>query len=108
MSFVALDLSVAFDTVDHEVLLQTLNSKFGVSRTALKWFANYLQPRSFQVLINKSYSKEIDLKYSVPQGSAASANIFNLYNSTLQEVVPQDLHLSGFTDNHIICVGLHL
>ena len=103
MSFVALDLSAVFEMVNHEVLLQTLNSEFGISGTALKWFANYLQPGSFQVLINKSYSKEIDLRYSVPQGSAAGANIFNLYCSTLQEVAPQDLHLSGFADDHSIC-----
>ena len=86
-SLMALDLSAAFDRVDHQ--LKMLMDKFGVTNRALHWFEEYLQPRSFRVLINKSYSKEIDLKYSVPQGSAARANVFNLYCSMLQEVIPK-------------------
>ena len=80
-SLTALDLSVAFHMVDHQVLLKTLTYKlltYGVTDHALYLFKEYLQPCSFRVLINKSYSKEIDLKYSVPQGSAARANVFNL------------------------------
>ena len=82
-SLTSLDLSAVFDMVDHQVLLKMLTDKFGVTNRALHWFEEYLQPRSFRALINKSYSKEIDLKYSVPQGSAAGAKVFNLYCSTL-------------------------
>ena len=98
----ALDLSATLDTVDHAVLLQTLTDKFGITEHALHWFEEYLQPRSFKVLINNSFSKEINLKYSVPQGSVAGANIFNLYCSTLSNVIPTDLQLSGFADDHSI------
>ena len=38
----------------------------------------------------------------MPQGSCAGANIFNLYCSPLQDVVPQDLQLSGFADDHSV------
>ena len=103
MSLTPIDLSTAFDTVDHQILLQTLRDKFGICDVALDWFDNYLHPWSFRVLINKSYSHEVHLTYSVPQGSAAGANIFNLYCSILQEVVPKDLQLSGFADDHSIC-----
>ena len=98
-SLTALDLSATFDMVDHQVLLKMLTDKFGVTDRALHWFEEYFQPRSFRVLTNKSYSKEIDLKYSIPQGSAAGANV-NLYCSTLQEVIPKDLQLSRFANNH--------
>ena len=67
---------------------------------ALHWFEEYLQPRSFKVLINNSFSREISINYSVLQGSATGANIFNLYCSTLSEIIPPDLQLSCFTDDH--------
>ena len=43
-SLVALDLSAAFDTVDHNTLLHILNAKYGIEDTALKWFDEYLRP----------------------------------------------------------------
>ena len=45
---VILDLSVAFDMVDHGILLKILENQFGVTDTALRWFNNYLRPRSFK------------------------------------------------------------
>ena len=101
-SMVALDLSAAFDTVDHEILLAILSNKYGIKGKALKWFEQYLQPRSFKVTVNGAYSKERDLEVSVPQGSCVGANIFNLYCSPLQDVIPEDLQLSGFADAHSI------
>ena len=53
-SLVTLDLSAAFDTVDHDTLLHILNAKYGIEDTALKWFDQYLRPRSFKVTINDS------------------------------------------------------
>ena len=99
---VALDLSAAFDTVDHQTLLEILRHKFGLEKTALEWFDQYLRPRSFKVTINGKESSERDLTVSVPQGSCAGANIFNLYCSPLHEVIPPDLQLSGFADDHSV------
>ena len=99
---VALDLSVVFDTVDHPTLLSVLKHKFGVEDKALQWFDQYLRPRSFQVTINGNYSSDKDLSVSVPQGSCAGANIFNLSCSPLHEVIPPDLQLSGFADDHSV------
>ena len=42
MMVVLLDLSVAFDTVDHDILLSILNRKFGICGKALEWFNSYL------------------------------------------------------------------
>ena len=101
-ALVAIDLSAAFDTVDHDILLQILNAKYGIAGQALKWFDNYLSERSFKVVIGDKYSKPHGLTVSVPQGSCAGASIFNLYCSTLHEIIPKDLTLSGFADDHSV------
>ena len=101
-ALVTLDLSAAFDTVDHDILLSILSSKYGIKGKALQWFDQYLRPRSFRVAVKGIYSKDKDLTVSVPQGSCAGANIFNLYCSPLQVVVLDDLQLSGFADNHSV------
>ena len=98
----AMDLPAVFDTVDHSVLLQILSNKCGVTGPTLQWFESYLQPRHFKVKVNEAYSSERNLTYSVPQGSCAGANIFNLYCSLLGEVMHENLSLSGFADNHSI------
>ena len=101
-SLVTMDLSAAFDTVNHDILLTILRTKFGIEDKALKWFDSYLHPRSYMVTVDGKYSREVNLDVSVPQSSCVSANIFNLYCSPLQEVVPDDLHISGFADDHSI------
>ena len=55
-AMVAINLSVAFSMVDHDVLLNTLHSKFGISDNALEWVNSYLRPRSYKVNIKNSYS----------------------------------------------------
>ena len=102
-SMIILDLSTAFDTVDHELLLKVLNHRFRVTDTALEWYKNYLIPRRFKVSINGSYSSEKTINFSVPQGSVQGAFLFIAYASTIQEVVKKHLTLTGFADDHSIC-----
>lgn len=65
-----LDLSAAFDTVDHEFLLHSISSKFGISGKALDWFGSYLKDHSQYVAINGIRSAmSHDLKCDVPQGA---------------------------------------
>ena len=97
-----LNLSAAFDTVDHEILLQILEQNFGFYGKALHWFQNYLRPWLFRVNINGKYSKQIDLKFSVPQGSCSEANLFTCYCSPIKDSIPSSMTLSGFTDDHSI------
>ena len=99
---VAHDLSATFDTVNHDILLFILRNKYDIEGEALKWFDEYLRPRSFKVNVNGTYSKEKNLEVNVPQGSCVGANIFNLYCSPLQNVVPEDLQLSSFADDHTV------
>ena len=82
------DLSMAFDTVDHQVLLQVLLTRFGVDHIALKWFNSYLCPRYCKVNVGCSYSSNRPLDCCVPQGLLAGPNLFSAYSSTLQEHIP--------------------
>ena len=56
-ALVLLDLSAAFDTIDHKQLLQCLSSQFGFSELALKWFHSYISNRTQSVKINTSISQ---------------------------------------------------
>ena len=58
MALAVMDLSAAFDTVPHDGLLEVLNCKFRIERTALQWIENYLRPRFFKVCINKEIFRD--------------------------------------------------
>ena len=64
-----LDLSAAFDTVDHCILLSRVSSRFGIGGTALEWFRSYLSDRTQFVNVNGSTSERHVLQFGVPQGS---------------------------------------
>ena len=84
LHFVAMDLSTAFNTVEHEILLTILSTKFGIEGRASKWFDTYLHPRSYKAVINGHYSSEVNLNISIPQGSCASANIYIIQERTIE------------------------
>ena len=94
-----LDLSAAFDTVDHDIPLEVLHNKFGIDGNALRWYSNYLKPRKFKVNLNKAYSTENTMQFSVSKGSVQGAFIFIAYTSTFPEII-KDLTLSSFTNDH--------
>ena len=64
---VLLDLSAPFDTIDHDILLQRVHKRIGVTGTALQWFKSYLTNRCQQVLIEDAVSSSFDLLFGVPQ-----------------------------------------
>ena len=67
---VLLDLSSAFDTVDHAILLNRLESLFGISETVLSWFKSYLSDRKQYVSVDGVSSSDYDMKYGVPKDLA--------------------------------------
>ena len=102
-ALVIMDLSAAFNTIDHELLLEILHHRYGISDNALKWYDNYLRPRGFKVCVGNSYSKERPLIFSVPQGSCSGAVIFIAYIESLSDIVLHPIQLAGFADDHSIC-----
>ena len=82
-----LDLSAAFDTVDHSILLERLSSWFGISGIALNWVESYLTSRSFYVQVKDSQSSVYQLLYGVPQGSVLGPLLFILYTTPLSTVI---------------------
>ena len=67
---VLLDLSVAFDTIDHEILLSPLSTRIGVSGSALDWFRSYLTGWSSHVDIAGELSDPITTNFGLPQAKA--------------------------------------
>ena len=84
----ALDLTATFDTVDHNILIDVLEHQFGINNSPLNWFKTYLYPRRFIVDVDDHDSREIDLKFSVPQGSLAGPILYLAHASTLRHVIP--------------------
>ena len=78
-----LDLSAAFDTIDHDILITRLNGTFGISGTALCWLTSYLKDRYQRVKVGNSFSEEAILKFGVPQGSVLGPILFTMYTQPL-------------------------
>ena len=98
---VILDLSGAFITVDHDLLLEVLERRFGVTDNAKQWYCSYIKPKKFRGIIGKNKSEPRQLKCLVPRGSIHGAFPFISYASTLNEI-GKDLRLNGFADNHSV------
>jgi hypothetical protein len=82
-----LDLSAAFDTVDHETLLRRLELTFGVSGTALSWLASYLSGREYFVRLVADSSQALQMTTGVPQGSVLGPSFFIMYTVDLIELI---------------------
>ena len=74
-----LDLSAAFNTIDHTILLDRLNVYYRISELALGWFKSYLSGRTHLVKVGSTLSHPAALHYGVPQGSVLGPILFSLY-----------------------------
>ncbi len=105
---ILLDLSAAFDTIDHKILIHRLEKRCGLKGTALAWFISYLKDRTQSVVINNEQSKPTKLKYGVPQGSVLGPILFTIYTSPLGELFSQhDMDYHCYADDTQIYMGFN-
>ena len=81
---VLLDNSAAFDTLDHDLLLQCLEHDVGITNLALQWFRSYLQDRFQSVIMNNALSDPTLMRYGVPQGSVLGPKAFIMVTRAVQ------------------------
>ncbi len=83
---VLLDLSAAFNTIDHKILLNRLEHFVGISGSALAWFKSYLSDRHQFVAVNEEISRS-QVQYGAPLGSVLGLLLFTLYMLPLRNII---------------------
>ena len=87
-----LDMSAAFDCVDHSVLVQRLQKRFSLTGHVLQWLTSFLVDRTQVVAYNSTLSQLQWLHFGVPQGSVHGPLLFNLYTVQISEIVASHGH----------------
>ena len=82
-----LDLSEAFGTVSHELVLSRLSTRYGLCGSVLEWFTSYLTNRIQFVDINSTFSTIRHLGVGVPQGSVLGPLLYVLYTSPVADII---------------------
>ena len=97
---ILLDITAAFDTIDHNILLQLLHSTIGLDGTTLKWFTSYLTDRTEYVALGKTRSRIHSVTCGVPQGSVLGPTLFTLYTIPLGRIIRNHgLHFHCYADD---------
>ena len=99
---VMLDMSAAFDLVDHELLLHKL-CQYGFEKNSLDWIKSYLDGRKQCVVINGSLSKMLPVNTGVPQGSILGPLLYTIFTNELPEIIHNQAEQVG--DHHQGGVG---
>lgn len=97
---VLLDLSAAFDTIDHSILLHRLEHLIGIKGTALSWFQSYLSDRFQFVHVNDTSSTLTKVSHGVPQGSVLGPILFSLYMLPIGDIIRKhSIHFHCYGDD---------
>ena len=98
-----IDLSAAFDTVDHPILFQCLEKQFGFRDSVLSWYKSYLSDRKQCVILKGTWSNTFDLPFGVPQGSCLDPVLFTQYASSLFSIFSKhSVNAHAYADDHQI------
>ena len=104
---VFLDFSKAFDTVDHDILLETLG-KYGIQGVELQWFCDYLSNRMQYVTYNNRKSQKENITCGVPQGSILGPLLFLLHINDLANVSSHGFSILFVDDTNMFISGRNL
>ncbi len=105
---VLLDLSAAFNTICHSILLDRLHRWIGLSGTVLNWFKSYLSEHSQFVYLGNNRSQTVPLCQGVPQGSVLGPVLFCVYMLPLGQIIQKyGLGYHCYTDNTQIYISTH-
>ena len=97
-----LDLTKAFDTIDHTIMLHKLHH-YGIRGTAFEWFKSYLSGRSQQVEISDRVLSDINfLNYSIPQGSILEPLLFIIYVNDFSSCLHYSSSVSFADDTSVL------
>ena len=98
---VLIDLSAAFDSVDHPILFQCLEKQYGFSHSALSWHKSYLSDRKQCGILKGMHSNTFDLPFGVPQGSCLGPVLFTQYASSLLSIFSNHSVIThAYADDH--------
>ncbi|XP_046642630.1 uncharacterized protein LOC124327678 [Daphnia pulicaria] len=98
-----LDLTAAFDTIDHEILLDRISSHCGIDGKPLAWIASYLRNRTQSVIVDGVESVPVQVKYGVPQGSVLGPKLYTIYVNCLRLVAERyGISIEQYSDDTAI------
>ena len=82
-----LDVTAAFDTVDHLILLERLSKSYGISGSAMKWLDSFVIGRRQRVRFGGSSSPLVNVRTGIPQGSVLGPLLYVLYTADIEDIV---------------------
>ncbi|MCP4509242.1 MAG: reverse transcriptase family protein [Fuerstiella sp.] len=102
-----LDLSAAFDCVDHDLLLHRLQLSFGLTGVVLEWIRSFLTDRTQEVAYGGQLSATQPLLFGVPQGSVLGSLLYVLYTAELTHVVARHgMNLHQYADDSQVYISV--
>ena len=105
---VGLDLSAAFDTIEHDILLDRLRTVFGVSGEALVWIETYLRGRKQYVMAGGERSTLSECDFGVPQGSVLGPFLFSIYVSPIIDIITtHGVQFHQYADDTQLYIAIH-
>ena len=101
LSMILIDFQKAFDTIDHDILLQKLYA-LAFSKHSVNWFRSYLINRTFLVNLGNAFSQPANVSSGVPQGSILGPLLFLIYINDMSQAVKCNLFLYA-DDTCLVC-----